>query len=131
MVNVASVCVCVRERWWVIITSVVYVLGGNVASVHVHVYALGERGVIVASVHFHVYVLGKWGSMLPLFISICMCYGRVNVARVHVHALGRSMLPLVMSMCMCLGDGNVAAVDVASVHVNVHVLRADQCCLYS
>ena len=85
-------------------------VGGNVASVHVDVYALGERGVIVASVHFHVYVLGKWGSMLPLFISICMCYGRVNVARVHVHALGRSMLSLVMSMCMCLGRINVASV---------------------
>ena len=69
--------------------------------------------------------------MLPLFFSICMCYARVNVARVHVHALGRSMLPLVMSMCMCLGDGNVAAVHVASVHVNVHVLGVDQCCLCS
>ena len=56
MVNVASVCVCVRERWWVIITSVVYVLGGNVASVHVHVL-----GVNVASVHVHVYALGERG----------------------------------------------------------------------
>ena len=71
------------------------------------------------------------GSMLPLFISICMCYRKVNVARVHVHALGRSMLPLVMSMCMCLGEGNVVAVHVASIHVNAHVLRADQCCLCS
>lgn len=52
MVNVASVCVCVRGRWWVIVTSVhvnVYVLGGNVASVHVHVL-----GVNVASVHVYV-----------------------------------------------------------------------------
>ena len=57
MVNVASVCVCFRGRWWFIITSVdvnVYVLGGNVASVYVHVL-----GVNVASVHVHVYALGE------------------------------------------------------------------------
>ena len=105
-----------------------------------------------------------WGSMLPLFMSMCMRWGsggncclcsfpcvcvrevgvnvasvhrhmyvlrRVNVSRVHVHVLGRSMLPLVMSMCMCLGEGNVVAVHVASVHVNAHVLNADQCCLCS
>ena len=73
-----------------------------------------EVGVNVASVHRHMYVLR-----------------RVNVSRVHVHVLGRSMLPLVMSMCMCLGEGNVVAVHVASVHVNAHVLNADQCCLCS
>ena len=125
MVNVASVCVCVRGRWWVIVTSVhvnVYVLGGQFCLCSCPCIGgqcclcscpcvcVGGAGVIVASVHFHVYVLGKWGSMLPLFISICMCYGRVNVARVHVHALGRSMLSLVMSMCMCLGRINVASV---------------------
>ena len=47
-------------------------LGGvNVATLHVHV--LG--GVNVASVHVHVYVLGRegGGSLLPLYISICIC----------------------------------------------------------
>jgi hypothetical protein len=33
-------------------------------------------------------------------------------------------LPIHTHVCMCLGDENVAAVHVASVHVNVHVLRA-------
>jgi hypothetical protein len=27
-------------------------------------------------------------AILPLFISMCMCEGRVNVAFVHVHVLG-------------------------------------------
>jgi len=73
MVNVASVCVCVRGRWWVIVTSVhvnVYVLGGNVASVHVHVL-----GVNVASVQVHV-------------------LGGVNATSVLVHVLEWLMLPL-------------------------------------
>ena len=86
-----------------------------------HCYLCSCQCICVRGAILPLFMSMHWGSMLPLFISICMCYGRVNVARVHVHALGRSMLPLVMSMCMCLGDGNVAAVHVASVHVNVHV----------
>ena len=82
-------------------------LGGNVASVHVHVYAWEGR-INVASVQVH--VIG--GSMLSLFMYRCMCWGyqcclcscsyvgRVNVARVHAHVLGPSMLPMFMSMCM-------------------------------
>ena len=100
MVNVASVCVCVRGRWWVIVTSVhvnVYVLGGQFCLCSCPCIGgqcclcscpcvcAGGAGVIVASVHFHVHVLGKEGSMQPLFISIYMCQGRVNVGFVHAH----------------------------------------------
>ena len=106
MVNVASVCVCVRERWWVIITSVVYVLGAMLP----------------------LFMSMYWGSMLPLFMSMCMCWKRrgqcclcwcpcvciwgVNVASVgvHVYVFG--------------------GVNVASDHVNVYVGRGN-CCLCS
>jgi hypothetical protein len=51
----------------------VYVLGfslggSNVAAVHVHVCVLGVN---IVSEHVDVYVIR--GSILPLFISMCMC----------------------------------------------------------
>lgn len=51
----------------------------------------------VASIHVNVHVF-RAGSMLPLFIFICMRL-EVNFASVLVHVLGRSMLPLLKSIC--------------------------------
>ena len=101
-------------------------------------------GANVASVHVHMYVLGREGgwSLLPLFISMCICYGRVNVAPVHVHVLGVSMLALFMficweSQCCPCARPCVRTINVAYVHVNVYVIGGHcrlcpyQCvCLY-
>lgn len=55
----------------------------------------GGRLVIVASVHLHVYMLGEGQCCL----CSCSCVGGINVGSVHVHMLGESMLPVCTSMC--------------------------------
>ena len=78
-------------------------------------------GVNVASVLEHVYVL--WGGGQCCLCS-CSCVGG-NVASVYVH-----VDVLVCQCCLC-SFLCARRVNSGSVHVNVHVLRADQRCLCS
>ena len=95
--------------------------GGNCCLCSFPCVCVREVGVNVASVHLHMYVLRE-GQCCPCSCPCCPCscpcVSTINVASGHVHVY-------------VFGDGNVAAVHVASVHVNVHVLRADQRCLCS
>ena len=96
-----SVCMCLGGN----VASVhvhVYVWEGriNVTSDHVHVYAL-EGGVNVASVHVYMYIM--LGDQYYLCSCPCVCIEGQCCRCSYQCVCGRggSLLPMFMSMCMC------------------------------